>query len=51
MAANEKENESSPLVQAFINALNAKSEEEVKKQAEIMYRIMYREGFRPKNNG
>ncbi len=47
MTANEKKNEPSPLVQAFINVLNAKSEEEVKKQAEIMYR----EVFRPKNNG
>ena len=45
MVANEK-NETFPLVQAFINALNAKSEEEVEKQAEIMYR----EVFRPKKN-
>ena len=50
MTENDK-NEPSPLVQAFINAMNAKSEEEVEKQAEIMYQIMYREGFRPKNNG
>lgn len=35
-------NEDCPLVQAFINALNAKSQNEVEKQAEIMYDQVFR---------
>lgn len=35
-------NEDCPRVQAFINALNAKSQDEVEKQAEIMYNQVFR---------
>lgn len=34
-------NDGCPLVQAFINALNAKSQDEVEKQAEIMYKEVF----------
>nr|DAK85246.1 MAG TPA: hypothetical protein [Caudoviricetes sp.] len=38
-------NEDYPLVQAFINALNAKSQGEVEKQAEIMYDQVFRNRY------
>jgi hypothetical protein len=38
-------NEDCPLVQAFINALNAKSQDEVEKQAEIMYDLVFRNRY------
>ncbi len=38
-------NEDYPLVQAFINALNAKSQDEVEKQAEIMYNQVFRNRY------
>lgn len=38
-------NEDCPLVQAFINALNAKSQDEVEKQAEIMYDQMFQNRY------
>jgi hypothetical protein len=38
-------NEDYPLVQAFINALNAKSQNEVEKQAEIMYDQVFRNRY------
>ena len=38
-------NEDCPLVQAFINALNAKSQDEVEKQAEIMYDQVFRNRY------
>lgn len=38
-------NEDCPLVQAFINALNAKSQNEVEKQAEIMYDQVFRNRY------
>jgi hypothetical protein len=34
-------NEDYPLVQAFINALNAKSQAEIEKQAEIMHDLVF----------
>ena len=38
-------NEDYPLVQAFINALNAKSQDEVEKQGEIMYGLVFRNRY------
>lgn len=38
-------NEDCPLVQAFINALNAKSQDQVEKQAEIMYEQVFRNRY------
>ena len=38
-------NEDYTLVQAFINALNAKSQDEVEKQAEIMYDLVFRNRY------
>lgn len=38
-------NEDFPLVQAFINELNAKSQDEVEKQAEIMYNQVFRNRY------
>lgn len=43
-------NEDCPLVQAFINALNAKSQDEVEKQAEIMYNQVLRNRYSGKDN-
>lgn len=38
-------NEDYPLVQAFINALNAKSQDEVEKQSKIMYDLVFRNRY------
>jgi hypothetical protein len=38
-------NEDFPLVQAFINALNAKSQDEIEKQAEIMHDLVFRDRY------
>ena len=38
-------NEDYPLVQAFINALNAKSQDEIEKQAEIMHDLVFRDAI------
>lgn len=43
-------NEDCPLVQAFINALNAKSQDEVEKQAEIMYNQVFRNRYSGKDS-
>ena len=43
-------NEDCPLVQAFINALNAKSPDEVEKQAEIMYNQVFRNRYSGKDS-
>lgn len=43
-------NEDYSLVQAFINALNAKSQDEVEKQAEIMYDQAFRNRYSGKDS-
>lgn len=43
-------NEDYPLVQAFINALSANSQDEVEKQAEIMYEQVFRNRYSGKDS-